>query len=368
MNSGLKSQKILVAPLGWGLGHATRCIPIINELISLNCTVWIAAGGDSLQLLRKEFPLLPFLNAEGHHVIYHSAKSDFRYVIARQVPAIIRSIRREHRWLKAIIAEHYFDIVISDNRYGMYYRGAYCVIITHQLGIKTGLGVWADRIVRRLNYRRIRNFDECWIPDFAGKDNLAGALSHPPQLPPRARYIGALSRLEKREKTIKYDLLIILSGPEPRRTMWEKSLLLQLELFEGNVLLVRGLPGNESHITSGSGKEIVNYLSSEALGAAIQQATWVVCRSGYTSVMDLVQLQQKAILVPTPGQTEQEYLAQWLHDNEIFYTCSEDGFSLQQCIREAANFPFRFSNFVPFLAGYKTQIKDLVTRVESNKR
>ena len=154
------SLKILVAPLDWGLGHATRCIPVINELISHGCAVWIATGGNSLQLLRKEFPLLPFLPQEGYRVFYHSAKKKFRYAIARQIPRITASIRQEHAWTEKMMNEHHFDIIISDNRYGLYSEKAFSVFITHQLNIRTGMGILADRLLQKINYRYIKRFNE----------------------------------------------------------------------------------------------------------------------------------------------------------------------------------------------------------------
>ncbi|HRN57978.1 MAG TPA: glycosyltransferase [Agriterribacter sp.] len=363
MNSGIYSPKILVAPLDWGLGHATRCIPIINELVSRNCVVWIAAGGNSLRLLRKQFPLLPFLHSDGYNIIYHTTKSGFRWTIFKQLPAIMAAVKRERRWLQKVMDAHHFDAVISDNRYGLYSQKAISVFITHQLGIQTGMGRLVNKCIQQINYRQIRHFDACWVPDVEGPGNLAGSLSHPGVLPPHTSYIGPLSRFEKKELGKIYDLLIILSGPEPRRTIWEQLLLDELKTYRGKALVVRGLPGCNDIIEAGTGITIVNFLSSGALGAAIQQSEWVVCRSGYTSVMDLVQLEHKAILIPTPGQPEQEYLAGWLHRNEIFYTCAEGAFSLQQSLREAARFPFNFSAFRPFLSGYKKQVGDLIRQL-----
>lgn len=368
MNSGLQSKKILVAPLDWGLGHATRCIPIINELIRLNCNLWIAAGGKSFLLLRKEFPLLPFFELQGFSVVYHKAKSDFRFTMLRQVPAFAASVRQEHRWLDQIMDEHQFDIIISDNRYGLYHHRAVSIIITHQLAIRTGLGRLADWLVRKLNYRQLRKFDACWVPDFAGKENLAGALSHPVTVPPETYYIGALSRFEKKDLPKKYDLLVLLSGPEPRRSIWEQALLAELNHYNGRALLVRGLPDDAPPIKVAGGTEIVNFLSADALGAALQQSERVICRSGYTSVMDLVKLQQKAILVPTPGQPEQEYLAQWLMDRGIFYSCTEDRFSLLRCLREAENFSFRFSEIDSFGSDYKIHLRHLLASPVKGKQ
>ena len=356
--------KILVAPLDWGLGHATRCIPVINELVSRNCSVWLAADGSSLQLLRRQFPELPFLSLKGYGVFYHNAKSNFKRTIARQIPKIAVAIKQEHHWLKRVMDDHHFDVIISDNRYGLYSQKAVSVFITHQLNIKTGMGNLADKLLQRINYRYIKNFDECWIPDFEGQQNLAGTLSHPSVLPPHTKYIGALSRFTRKEESKKYDLLIVLSGPEPRRTIFEQLLLNELETYNGKVLLVRGLVTGKHPLNTLTKAEVIDFLSSDELNTAIHQSEWVICRSGYTSVMDLVQLEHKAILVPTPGQPEQEYLAQWLHQNNIFYTSTEASFSLQGSLQEATQFPFHFSAFQPFLCGYKTHIDQLIQKLK----
>lgn len=364
MEPGIYYPKILVAPLDWGLGHATRCIPLINELVKQGCSVWLAASGSSLQLLRRQFPQLPFLALNGYNIFYHNTKTHFKWMIARQVPKIIAAIKQEHNWLEKAMDDHHFDAIISDNRYGLYSKKAISVFITHQLGIQTGMGKLADKLIRMVNYQHIRNFDECWVPDFEGPENLAGALSHPPVLPPHTKYIGALSRFQRKEAGKKYDLLIVLSGPEPRRTIFEQLLLNELKTYNGKVLLVRGLVNSNHVLSTATRAEVVNFLSSHELNAAIAQSGWVICRSGYSSVMDLVQLEQKAILVPTPGQPEQEYLGQWLHRNEIFYTSTEASFSLQQSIREATHFPFRFAAFQPFLSGYQTHIERLIQKLK----
>jgi len=368
------SPKILIAPLDWGLGHATRCIPIVNELIRQNCDIWIAGSGNGYFLLRQQFPQLPVLLLKGYRVSYHKAKSKFWWTLARQVPKIIIAIVAEQRWLTKKMKEFNFDIVIADNRYGFFSTQAYSVFITHQLNIKTGLGRWADRSVRWINYRLINRFNECWVPDFEGEVNLAGALSHPKSFPGPVKYIGALSRFERKSRTKVYDVMVVLSGPEPRRTIWEQRMSDQLCCYEGKVLIVRGLPGDAASINDVGHADVVNFLPAEELNTAMEQSEWVICRSGYSSVMDLIKLQHKAILVPTPGQPEQEYLAKWLYQNELFFTCDEKHFDLNRCLEQARSFPYKFSGFrdcctpgVPAVAEFIQNYKLHFTRI-SGKR
>ncbi|HEX5026847.1 MAG TPA: glycosyltransferase [Agriterribacter sp.] len=359
----MPSPKILVAPLDWGLGHASRCVPLVNELIHQGCEVCLAGEGKSMLLLKREFPQLRVLPLTGYDIFYHNTTGYFGWVMSRQVPAIIRSIRREHKWLKKLMEEEHFDAIVSDNRYGLYAEKVHSVFITHQLAIRTGLGYLMNKCVQKINYKYINKFNECWVPDFKGEDNLAGKLSHPPVLPANTTYIGPISRFKRNQVNKKYDLLILLSGPEPRRTIWEEALLKELNTYKGKALLVRGIPGCNEKPLINNNAGFVNFADAGELNVLMQQAEWVVCRSGYTSIMDLVQLQHKAILVPTPGQPEQEYLAKYLHQKGMFYAVTEAAFALGKSLQDAEKFPFSFINSDVFKTSYKTQVTSLIKRI-----
>ncbi|PVD51093.1 glycosyl transferase family 28 [Terrimonas sp.] len=362
-----KRPKILVAPLDWGLGHLTRCIPIVNELIIRGWEVWLAGNERGLAVMRKEFPQLSTVYLEGYNVIYHPSKKGFSLKIIKQLPKILGSIKAENRWLKNILKKHRFDAVISDNRFGLYNSAVYTIFISHQLHVKSGMGKWADSIVQKINYRYISRFNECWVPDYPGKETLSGELSHGGPLPGNLQYIGAISRFEKMNAAKKYDVLIVLSGPEPGRTNWEKKLLKALPLFKGKICFVRGLPENNVPPVNTENAAVFNHLSARELNFAIAQSEWVICRSGYTSIMDLVSLQHKAILVPTPGQPEQEYLAAHLFQKKIFYTTTEDAFMLQHDIAQAQQFPFDFSGLADNSSHYKNFIQRLTEIITSQK-
>jgi hypothetical protein len=247
-SSTQKRVKILLVPLDWGLGHATRCIPIVKELLSLKCDVIIAAAGGQKALLEEEFPFLPFVELPGYGVKYGKNRAFTLLKIMAAIPKILIRIKEENAWLKAFQEREKPDAVISDNRYGLHHKGLFSVFITHQLRIRTPFGQRADRVLQRLQYRLLKRFSICWVPDLEEdpeKDSfsLAGDLSHPEELPSiPLRYIGPLSRFEKKEVSDPCDLLILLSGPEPQRTIFEKMILGQLPAYEGSVVLVRGLP------------------------------------------------------------------------------------------------------------------------------
>lgn len=365
----MRNVKILVAPLDWGLGHATRCIPIINELTISGCEVWIGANGAGLALLRAEFPFLNILDLKGYSVFYHSIKYMVKWKIFSQIPRIKAAIKHENKWLKQISLTHDFDLIISDNRFGLYHPGIFSVFITHQLHIKSGAGKWIDNVIQKINYRYIAHFNECWVPDYKEMGTLSGELSHGSNTPANIHYIGPLSRFKKMETSAKYDLLIILSGPEPSRTAWEQSLLNQLSSYKGKTLLIRGLPGVcECEAPPGSATlQIINHLPSPELNLAIAQSNWVVCRSGYSSVMDLTALGQKAILVPTPGQPEQEYLAGYLKEQRLFYTTTQENFSITESIAKAERFAASFRVHEQAGESYKERITALLTAIQLKK-
>lgn len=336
--------RILVASLDWGLGHATRCIPIIRELRDHGCEVWLAAEGPQEVLLKKEFPGLNFLKLEGYRVQYTKSGAGMLWGMLQQSRKIIHAIKKENEWLKNAVEKYRFDAIISDNRYGLYHSSMPCIFITHQLTIKSPLGKWSESLLKKMNYKYISCFSECWIPDYEGENNFAGELSHPSKkIPIPARYIGLLSRFEKKKlPETKNHLLIILSGPEPQRSILENKIVNQVCNYNGTATFVRGLPGSSSVIPSTNMIQFYNHLPAEDLNNEMQKAEYVIARSGYSTVMDAAALQKKTILIPTPGQTEQEYLAKYLQESGFAVSISQKKFSLNEAINKAEQFNYNF--------------------------
>lgn len=334
-----RKKKILVAPLDWGLGHATRCIPVISELEKQGAEVIIASDGRSLDLLKKEFPHLKFIRLKGYRIFYYKNLS-MPFTILLQFPKIIRAVRSEHRELKKIICEERINAVISDNRYGLHSKEILCVFITHQIGIVLPRSLKiAEWLVYRINKFFIDKYNECWIPDSAGKKNLSGKLSHLANWSGKERFIGVLSRFKSKEDIPKqYDILVILSGPEPQRTLLENLLKEQIIRTSLRTLLVRGI--TEETVTEKITENFsaVSFLDSEQLNTAILAADIIISRSGYSTIMDLAVLGKKAILIPTPGQTEQEYLADSFKEKGIFYSEPQKDFSLQRAMDNSKDY------------------------------
>ena len=356
-NNTSLNKTVLISPLDWGLGHATRCIPIINQLISQACIIIIAAGGDGYFLLKKEFPSLLILRTYSFKVKYSRRKRFLPFVMLLQIPQIFFSIMKDHLFLKKVIKKYNIDSVIADNRFGMYNKKIISIYITHQLLIKTG-NIFTEKILQKINYYFIKKFDKCWIPDYKEK-GLAGSLSHQNNNTLNVLYIGPLSRFEKSNTSEIYDLLISLSGPEPQRTIFENKILLQLKDSDKPILIARGLPGEQKELFhSNENIKIINHLSSQELNMAFLQAKIIICRSGYTTIMDLIKLSKHAILVPTSGQTEQEYLAEYLMEKKYFYSVAQDQFFITQAINNFKN--FLFNNDVFEMNGYKKAVDEFV--------
>lgn len=338
----LGNHRILVAPLDWGLGHATRCIPVIYELMAQNVEVWLAGEGPQESLLRKEFPSLPFLSLAGYRVKYGRSAIGLIKNLIFQWPTLSRAIRREHSWLEKMMNEHHFDAIISDNRFGLYHRSVPCIFMTHQLSIKSPFGKWTESLLQRYNYRFINHFTACWVPDNEKDNDLAGELSHPKTLPAiPVSYTGFLSRLKKTELPGKKGhLFISLSGPEPQRSLLEDKLVNQLSHYNGTALMVRGLPDGSRLIPSTNDIQFYNHLPTDQYEKEMGKAEYVISRSGYSTVMDLAVMGKKSILIATPGQTEQEYLSHYLEERKIALCIDQSDFKLEEALKMAASFPY----------------------------
>lgn len=358
-NSLQRLPRVLVAPLDWGLGHATRCIPIILALSELGCEVIIAADGAIKELLQKEFPGLEFINIKGYKIRYSHKRAWFNVKLFSQFPKLLIRIRAEKRWLKQAVEKYKIDAVVSDNRLGMSCSGIPSIYITHQLLIKTG-NSYTDRLAQKIHYHYINKYNTCWVPDWMGNNNLAGELSHPDKLPAiPVTYIGPLSRFEKSVEQIKYDCCFILSGPEPQRSIFENIILKDVVSYNCKAIIVRGLP-QQAVLPEMSNPfiEIKNHLAAAELCKLMLQSKTVISRCGYSTIMDLVKLQKNAVLIPTPGQTEQEYLAAYLGNKNFFIAISQNDFCLHDILKMADG--FSFSEIKPLHSQFDDTIKDFV--------
>ena len=323
----LMNKRILIAPLNWGLGHATRCIPIINALIENHFTPVIASDGMALDLLKKEFPELEHFELPAYHISYPKNKQLFKLKLLQQAPKLLHAIQTEKKHLAELVESQHIQGIISDNRWGAYNKHVPSVFITHQLQVLSGSTTWMSS---KIHETFIENFDECWVPDFEKSPNLSGKLGHTTLKNIPITYMGPISRFSRKETPKKNDILVVLSGPEPQRSLLEKKLLEELEPFSGRVLFVRGVVEAHQTVEKIGCFTIYNFMTSPLLEAALNESNLVISRSGYTTIMDLAQLGKNAFFIPTPGQFEQEYLAERLDRLGLVPYCLQDEFSLDK--------------------------------------
>lgn len=323
-------KNILICPLNWGLGHATRCVPIIRRLSSEGHKVIIAADQGPLAFLQKEFPDHEFIKFPGFAPTYSRSNTQVFKMMA-SFPGALRDFWRDHKNVESIVKNYNIDMVISDNRFGCWSKHAHSVFITHQLHIQVPkIWRWTLPFVSLFNNSYIKKYDEVWVPDVENEPSLAGKLSHPAIKGVKTKYIGHLSRFTSdnqivTEKTNKF--LVILSGPEPQRTIFEDIVLKQAKDKKDNILILRAKP-DASDLPKDIPENVsmFNHVDDEMFLKLVDSAEIIICRGGYSSLMDLAALGRTAFLVPTPGQTEQEYLARHLGQKEGWGWCRQNDF------------------------------------------
>ncbi len=329
------NKRILITPLDWGLGHATRCIPIIRKCLEAGAEVIIASSGEPLALLRREFPRLKSYHIPSYQVSYPFDSMVLN--LSLQFPVITAAMIREYFSVRRIVRKERIDTIISDNRFGCFSPRCRNYFISHQLNIIVPTQR-LDRLINGINHFIIcRFYQECWIPDMPPPLNLSGRLSTPIDGIP-IRYLGILSRMRpvRHEGPFDYDAIAVLSGPEPQRTRLEKELIRQLGNLEGKFMVVRGKPKLEEPTTEKAHLTVETFLTSEALEAAISRSALVISRSGYSTILDLAKLGKQAIVIPTPGQTEQEYLADELDRKGIFVAMRQHEVDVKEGMQRVA--------------------------------
>lgn len=333
-NLKIQQKNILVAPLNWGLGHATRCIPIIQNLENLGFAPIIASDGEALQLLKLEFPHLKFLELPSYTITYPKKGKNFRWKMLQNIPNMIFAIQKERKLVQKWMEEFQLCGIISDNRLGVFNKNIPSVFITHQLNVLTGSTTYFST---KMHQRIIQKFTECWVPDVAGKPNLSGKLGHVDYQDSKLKYIGPLSRFRKIDLEIKYDLMVLLSGPEPQRTFLEQKLITELKSYSGKVIFIKGKVQGTQEMHQSENILFYNFMQSSELEKTINETELILCRSGYTSVLDLAKMRKKAFFIPTPGQFEQEYLADKFQTEGLVPFYKQEDFSIEK-LEEVQNY------------------------------
>lgn len=345
-------QTVIFGVLNWGLGHASRSIPLLRAFLERGLRVIVASDGEAGALLRDEFPALSYVALPAYAMAY-THESIARNVVPR-LPALLHTMRQENALIQGLAARERAVAIVSDNRYGVYVPGLPSVLVLHQLNLVVR-PPWLGRLANAVHRRALRPFSAIWVPDEVAFPGLAGSLSHPARpLACPVRYLGVVSRMKAKPLAPEWDVVAVLSGPEPQRTVFEARILAELALLEGRHLVVRGKPLAADPVDAPPHVSLVPYLTTQALNEALLSARAIVCRSGYSSVMDLAALGKPALFVPTPGQTEQEVVADALAGTGRGVVQVQHRLNLRQGLAQLHQLP----TFPPFGIGAMEQVVD----------
>ena len=376
----MKRPSICISPLDWGLGHATRCITLVKAFEKLGYQVFIATEGYHEVILREALPNAHFLHLRGYRIRYAKWGFNLPIVLLFQVPKIIYSIIYENNWLKKAQAQYEFDMIISDNRFGFYHKSVPSVFITHQLNLQMHFA-WATSAFQKLQYNWLKKFTAAWIADIEGSENLSGVLANPkhkPSIP--LWYMGCLSRLIDAPIDNSSDnssavhsttahsaaptvFLGIVSGPEPQRTLLENLLWKAGNKLNIPFVVIAGTPSKEEPnkiIAENKNATLYAHLAAPALVREIKRADYIICRGGYTTLMELIPFEKKLIFIPTPGQTEQMYLGKLWEEKNWALCYAQENFKLNFALEEAKSFHFKQAPFKAFsMEALEAAIKQL---------
>lgn len=315
-----QQKKILICPLDWGLGHVTRSLALAKALELEQHVVCWALPEHLHAIVYEHFPEAKVFNLPAY-AIHYSAGASQVFTLVKQIPRILKTIKRERIELQKIQHQEKFDVIVSDHRYGCYVPNIHSVFLAHQLQVLLPQSLRHFQTMFNSVHRSfLLPFDEIWIPDTL-EHSLSGKLSQLKTKVPQ-KCIGPLSRFQytwpSLHKTLpdeSYVCVGIVSGPEPHRTLFVDELFQIFKNKKGPHLILTGQSGISSIQQLDASVSIISNLSTEELRKVLQNANEIHCRSGYSSIMDMHELNLKANYYPTPGQTEQEYLT-LLHPNQ----------------------------------------------------
>lgn len=346
-----RPKRILICPLNWGIGHATRCIPVIQAIVDAGHHVVIAADKGPLALLTDAFPAMDYIIFPGYTPTYSSSSLQV-LAMSNQLPEMFKSVAEENSFIEKTVSIANIDAIVSDNRYGACSQKIPSAIITHQLNVQVPPWLFAAKpLLDFVLHRFINKFTECWVPDISSTPNMSGSLSNQRGVKIPIHRIGLLSRFnsldqgQKSKDNQENNILVLLSGPEPQRTLFEKIIFRESRYTDQPISVLRGLPASDDAISSTPMLKLYNHANTEKLYDLISTAGLVISRPGYSSIMDFISLGKPAFFVPTPGQTEQEYLAKRMKKLGWFNYCNQNKFSLDEALGSSHQYaPPQISN------------------------
>jgi uncharacterized protein (TIGR00661 family) len=350
--------KILVSPLAWGLGHATRDVSIINDLIARGHTVGVAATGIALELLTREFPDLEFYDVPDYPSPYTSSGFSVARVMAL-FPLMVKNIAREHRIISRIVKRERYDLVISDNRFGAFAADVPSLFISHQIRFSTpGAIESVERTMEVFNSRYHRHFERVIVPDNPpGPRSLSGKLGNArrPLTKRRAYWAGIITDIRKQDLPQDIDYLVSISGPKVTKDALRKVIMDQIGGLAGTKVILLGDPGADFEQRPDGDTLVKSHVDRREMAELLNRARFVITRSGYTTVMELAELEKKEILfTPTPGQTEQEYLSAYYEQMGWVHSVPQNGLDLVHDVARA-----RDMKGLPAMSGSSDNVRKL---------
>jgi hypothetical protein len=328
---------MLFGVCSWGLGHATRTLPIIRKTVEEGHEVTVVASGRALNMLKQELgPGPSFASLEDYHPPDTLIPSYLALGTLLRFPLYVTAMLHEREFVRRLLAHQRMDVIFSDNRFGFYSRHVPSYFMSHQLRILNPLGdkVLEDgtEIYNRYFFNR---YAGVLVPDFE-EDGLAGRLAHNLSIinEKLLTYIGVLSEFNYHPTVQDVDVFVSISGPEPQRSSFEGLIRRQMDGYEGKVVVSLGKPEDNGH----AAPNLKGYLGREEREDMLNRSKIVVARSGYSTLMDLCSLRKKGFLIPTPGQLEQEYLAKHHMERRRFYSVQEKDVDFREQLDEALSF------------------------------
>jgi len=326
-------RKILVAPLDWGLGHATRIVPIVEALQSEGHEVVLAADKRPYDFLAARFPQLKIVRCSGYDITYPENGNLLLHMVKNSV-GFYQAVESEQRIATQLANEIKADVIISDNRLNFRADGRLNIYVTHQLNIKAGV---LSPVATAMHKKYYSKFDEVWVPDNSGAVNISGVLGHDANCAVPLFYLGPQTRFSSMEKhgiASHGKVVVMLSGPEPQRTLFENIVVAELIRTGINAIVLQGIPGKTSVSYPASNIELISHMNDEDILRTISGAEVVISRSGYSTLCDLASMGKRLIVVPTPGQTEQEYLADKHAADNLLVKAEQSDFNIMDCLEK----------------------------------
>jgi len=348
-NPDFQKKRVFIAPLNWGLGHATRLLPLIKLLLAKNFIVYIGASGRSKEVLQQEVGECIFVDFPEYPIKYPRSRFFVTRFMLIIFPQMLLAMKNEQKRLLNLHKQKKLDLIISDNRFSLALEGVKSLLISHQLRYKLPWPIQKmEWLPEYFNYGQFRKYDKIIVPDINDMKSLTGELSHNMRYIPSEKlyYMGIITDLEEnvRSDSEIIDYFVIISGPEPQRTKFEKIIFNQIGKLKGRIVIALGKPEKNYKIRIGNA-EVFAYLNRTEIAKCLKRANFIISRPGYTTIMEMIEFGKRGLFVPTPGQIEQEYLAKYFMENNWCYSASQSGFDLSRSEKVAQTYPGFPDNF-----------------------